>query len=816
MAEPFENPGKIDISLGLAGQEEIRQLIAAVGTLSESVQAARSFSAGMQNQAEQRMYQSFQREGAVPFESSVPADVQQRLSDAAGLAASTPQLAPDDTVVMGPSEGASQAGPTIDDDLSRETSRKRLGRFRNALTAPVRVPVDKALEALIPNQYAPRQMDVGGDPGDIDELRDIGQAPGGSSGGASRPPDVNPSDPAWFRTIQEPGVAAPITMPRFGEFTAQDALRMAARPFQLFASSRYGDAREQALQADPNADLSEIQAGGFTGRVAAALGRGAAVSPYIAHFGQTYLGMGGGSPGLFGAQFSPNYLARQGERMGYNLPGTLSDVPVVGGLADDLGVNFNLPSSVRLGMDLLKRGDSSVIGREFRRMREGMRYAGISNEERMTVQERLIDAGRLGAGGTEGDLSIGRSAFRILSSEGRMGAANPEQIMDALLQATQHGTTNLDAFTQQLQDVPTAADAARVGIDEMTQQMTEMGNFFQNEMGGFFAQGTRFAQDFARSTGLSPVVGQAALQNPMVQGMISMNTGTLPQTFGALPSGALTGGVLDTMELMMNVFRGSNQGGRVDIPGVGRMRTSGRQADMALAAQQMGMSLDVFQGLWNRRREARALTSLDMASDTFRDSFQRLGGSAAGRRALLHSRDPNDQIASAPEIGDLMRRANIGVEQRRDVQRLLRTDPNAAGRKINKIISEKSEKLRERMENKSKTKVDVDIAFSGAAAKWLREVGRKVDDQEANSRDSRAGRVNPNRRHRDPDAPSRKGHNFINDMLNPQSIFPGAPEFDFDQASQDIEEGMTNLDRDVGNKVRGAADDAVDFVGDLF
>lgn len=748
MAEPFQNPGQIDINLGLAGQEEIRQLIEGISALNASM---RSISAETANRTEQQVYRSFGEAATRGAEQLTPQQAQQQLFDASGQGASyptEPSIETDPTQTIGPSPSAST--PQQEQGAIRRALGASARRTGLIMRHPVTEGVDWALEGLIPNDYAGQ---IGGlDPADAAMAAEMGDYGLGASGGASQPPTppVASTDAAWWRSVNQTGMG-PIQMPRFGEFTTQDALRMAARPFELFASRRYGEAREAEIAAAAeegrDVDFSQIDVGGFTGRIAAGLGRASQLSPYVSHFSQQYLGFGG-TPGAFGFTGDPNTMIDRARREGRELGGAqqLGDLPIVGGQLDQLGLNFNLPAPVRALTDLLSNGRDSAFWREVTRVREANRYAGVDKGEAADFYDAMIAHGRTRQ---IDQREFMRTGFRLMSDEGIRGL-NRQIIEDFLTQGTQYDTSarNLEELANQLERIPESSKAARLGMDEMGQAVLEMANQFQ-EIGGTLKQGARFANDFANITGMSPQVGSQLLQNEFVQSTLSLQTGMLPQTLGALPSGTITGGIADTFEMLMDLYRGSSRGGIVDIPGAGRVRVGGRQADLALVGQQMGLTPEQTRAFSQRLPQIRATGNLTNAAQVFRSQLHQ--ATPAGRERMLTDRDPHNNLVGAPEIIRIAGRAGMSRDRQAELRRQFQTNPRAALRNVEKFAARRGQNLQQMLdENKTEVKVE----FTGAAKKFFKEYESKMSDRRRSKQDVQAGRKAASARSRQPDAPA--------------------------------------------------------------
>lgn len=703
--EPYSS-GEIDITLALAGQNEIATLVSTLTDLGNSINVLKAFDPNQHLAAQQNLVSGFQ---------------------AQGTAASVPTAWAAQAADLGQREGMSATG-----SHSAETTDEVLDAEEKA--------VRRALRDISEDETA--------------EIRPGRQ--GSQSDFASHPDHA----------MENAMVAGMLQMPGAGEGAGmQDFMNAASLPLKLgFASKlaggvarkRHVSAAEQAGYTTEEIDAGladDVTAGTGMMRASNILGSAAQYSPYIA-YGLGYFGAQQGSgPGVMGLQMNPTDIIAEQERRGYSgAGGTLQDLPLVGSAFEDLGINRDLPGIARLFMT---EAGGAALREQVERLKQRAKNAGLSTREQEIIEDALTTSGRMGPRQT-GDI---RSAiYRTLGDRqqgygGLLNSADPRMVTDAFLRATQMGVESLSGFEESMRGIPTAANAARVGIDEMIDQATAMGEYFQ-EIGGRFTQGFEFAQDWSRTTGLAAPIGQQVLSNPMVQGIIAGQTGLLPNQLGALPSGTLTGGVYSAMELMMDTFRGFTPDARVRIPGAGMVRVDGRQGDMAVAAQQLGMTPEAFERMWANRGRTKALTNLDLAMDAW----------DASRDRPMYGVNPNDNRVTGEEIGKIMQRAGIGREQRLEVKHLMSTDPQAARRRVNQLIEKKTVRDRRNLEKDSEQRVRLEL--TGEAKNWLREVRQGRNARRENAEAARRGERVGNAIFAGPGAPASARERMFNDVTD--------------------------------------------------
>lgn len=332
------------------------------------------------------------------------------------------------------------------------------------------------------------------------ELTDEGdiEAWGSSGGGgASRPPDgVLPDDPIErAKTIQ--GQLDPITVPRTGHFTVQNAVDMYSRRYL----SKAAEATDPATAERHLGMYDAIQ--GLNTQVLPPLSMiHQAVSQNVQQVAQF-------AHGLTGYGESMNAIPGDGGPFGKSL---------------DVG-------PVRIFNPATWSGAETKISD----MWQGAVHPGLTSGDISTIRENLS-----GIGSYEG-ASIGpynsdqlNTAFRGLTQYAPQLGNNP-LTAEMASKTLRYGTTSLDQFIRTMKDLPEAAKRAGVGIEQFQSDIDALAGPLGSDRGGTPFQGMQTAMALSNATGAPPAATTGLLTSEFGQGMLMARTGIPPWAQGTLP-----------------------------------------------------------------------------------------------------------------------------------------------------------------------------------------------------------------------------------------------------------------------------------------
>lgn len=665
MPEP-SNPGQIDVRL--LGGSEITSLQAAIKEMAASVNTFKQGSAELRVIAEQQMVQQPRpAPGASTAEGSVS-------FGGAGQ----------------PSAGASQGRVTLQQTLEDRDLRQRAAQSQDAATealaaataAPGRPQMPTTEEIFQPKGFIQRQLArTLPDTYERDVARAKGLTGGVSSGASTggrgsnllsgmpspgSAGDIDPNAEIWQHQAQELGLSGRIEMPQYGELTAQNKIFMAAQGLQ-----RVAQMRQRNLGEGDTSTFAQT-----TGTAAAAIGRASTWLPAVSLAGGYALGNRAGGQGLLGVNIRPSIGIDQYERAGVSQAGgTLQDVPLLGGIAERLGVNARLPTWMRALPPPIANliGADTPAGKAYwddlpDRIKARASTVGISDQEAQGIEEFMTASGRRGRG--DRGLNQRRAAYEFF---GRGGGGNvmdfgmgSEFFKQAARQA-ELGNDNMRDFLVTMKELPQAAKDAHLGIDEFGQQLTQLVEQFQT-IGGTQQGARRAGIDWTKATGTQPGTLGSLLENPYVSGMISANTGLLPQVIGALPQGQRTAEMYRAAKLIEGGFSGIGpQTQQIKGPNgevLGEYDVTARAQREALAAQTLGIPLNEYRIMMHNQRRATAVAPLQSGLEMLRRGVSQTAPGSAGRRRLASDTTDNS-IFSAREMTTYMGKHGIGSASER-------------------------------------------------------------------------------------------------------------------------------------------------------
>lgn len=647
------NPNAIDIGLTLLGPESeaaIAQLTTAIQAMNEHLQSADLPNTVANIQASNRVLQTYTRQDQV-FEGG-PSPTRARTQggvgtvsapeDAAGQAASRggTQEAAQTPVEGGYRRQGSPSGAGDDVvDLHEQSIPQRLGTFGRRLEATRGAPwrrqqadpsdpgarsyegrgaelADLALSMARPAGSTGREreeedpavtggvpsMGGGGNSGDGGD-----RSTGASSGG---PGDPQPNDPAlgWIRHARLQNLDQPIQFPRFGELTTQDKLRMASDWM----------ARNQ-LQRNDRAPEGQLP-GQMGGRAAAALGIAAnnyaqyrVIRDNISRFGEAVGVTRSGEQGQAGLGYS-----QQGGNVGFNIFGTEigGELPIIGPLASEAG-----RQNIRREFEIRRLGASPQIS------------TGQAREIYDTINQQ-------GYSGGEAD----NLALRLYQPLVRQGMS-PGVVGQATDEAYRYGNTSIEALRESLSNLGDMARNTRQSVDQAAEGLSAFAQTAA-EHGATLGSGLQTGREFVAATGQRAEVGARALQNPLFQAIAMRNTGLLPEQLGTMRGEEIASTQAQVVQMAMNMTRGFNRPRTervTDARGnVITRQISGRDAQIAVAAERAGMDVETFRQTLRHQDHQSRFTAAEAALGAWRDDVNRArAGDETGDRRGAATRAEN-------------------------------------------------------------------------------------------------------------------------------------------------------------------------------
>lgn len=580
---------------------------------------------------------------------------------------------------------------------------------------------------------------------------------GSSSRGASRggdpsavPPGAEPfrggEVPAWMgqaRTTNNP-----LSMPRFGEWTPQELLQRGSAYFGKKGQQKFG--QQVSTFEDEGMDrqkaqeqANEMGSGNFTGNVSAALGKASEYTVQTAVMGHLGDKVQSGFAKL-GVDSREGSNASLGEQMGYGT--SQLDIPGFGYVPVPKPLQMFDPRAIPLfggEMNAAQKGLETQIKAQW----GGREFSNLSSQRRNDIVTTGIQAGY--KDGAQLD-KYKNTMMGALSGDKALEALSTDKVQALYDQDLRHNNSAdaINKFKESIQGIPESANAARMNVDEFAGAMAEMGEFFTNEIGGTAAQAKDFSHQFAASTGQDPRIAQTLLQSPMVEGMISQQTGLRPNQFGALPSSVLIGSTYDALKQTEKLYEGSGpRTVEYEMGGETFTKTeTGKQAAEAQAAQEHGIGLDQYRSMMrDAKKSVQRSETLDMAK-TNKD--QRADGIRTGKLdkvgKVAHGGITQDGIVSNKELTKSMYESGFSKKQVADVYKL--APGGDRYNKIHSITSQMTNKDKTNPKEKaaSQTKVKIELGMSDEARRWVKEINRKVSTAKKAQDAQRDGKTSVN------------------------------------------------------------------------
>jgi hypothetical protein len=336
--------------------------------------------------------------------------------------------------------------------------------------------------------------------------RPISSGGGGRGGIPNRPPAPpapddfggnvpggGPNQPGWAQALDREGINPEarlgLTIPRLGEFTIQDKLNMYAQWMGRSAMRRQDD-------LDPGESL---------GRGATLMGRSAAGAAYLRDQSAAIVAVNREFQRLRGFAQGQEL---GGEALGFSRESSLGDVELLG-------------MGARLNFGVTSAAQREGLHQEFTQRRV-QAAAGVSGEEAQRI--RQIVAGMGYSGSLNADLQL--NMFRNLQQRG----IAPEAAAPLVDQGVRQGNSSIAGLRDIIYDLADAARSAHMTLEEATQSTAEYAEGVQ-EIGANYESALRNAATFTRM-GIDPRIAGQAMQSPMVQGILTAQTGLPPQLQG--------------------------------------------------------------------------------------------------------------------------------------------------------------------------------------------------------------------------------------------------------------------------------------------
>jgi hypothetical protein len=221
-------------------------------------------------------------------------------------------------------------------------------------------------------------------------------------------------------------------------------------------------------------------------------------------------------------------------RYGYDIaPHDLTGMGGLQGLGATVGtggggdISASLPFIGKVGMRIPFLDPQFLKGasEEWQRSKMAM-GAGINKTQANTIFDNLYQLGWLGGDRTN---DMRQSGAQIMKYNTQLG--NNPAVYQAMDKATRMGMQSLNEFVGVVKQIPDAAKAAHVSLDQMVQDGNALGELNQQQ-GGTYAAGFRSAQYISQLTGLPSGVFAQMFQNPLVQSQAMLNTGLGPWVQG--------------------------------------------------------------------------------------------------------------------------------------------------------------------------------------------------------------------------------------------------------------------------------------------
>lgn len=182
----------------------------------------------------------------------------------------------------------------------------------------------------------------------------------------------------------------------------------------------------------------------------------------------------------------------------------------------------------------LSSGALSGLGSMVGSFGTAMQTPGLSTQEAMGMQQSLAELGRFPGEWQTNEIMDAQT--KLFSRGGVLQelATNPDvlQMMDKGMRT---GSSSIKEITEMVEEIPTAAKTAHVGMGQMIADMKSYGELAESQGGTIFG-GAQQALQLAAATGQPASASMGMIDNPWAQSMIYRQTGTPSYMQGPLPA----------------------------------------------------------------------------------------------------------------------------------------------------------------------------------------------------------------------------------------------------------------------------------------
>jgi hypothetical protein len=523
---------------------------------------------------------------------------------------------------------------------------------------------------------------------------------GGSGANASIPPGMTEAQyklqPSPIPNVNlgqyNEGLSEGIKIPQFGDWQLNDKLQYARDLATRVAS--FGGYNQADIDAYNQGDMSAAPS--TIGRV------GAAAAGLLQRGYQNAATLHLISSGVKGVLGQGESFHSFGANLGYNPTGSSVGPSTVLGFRNPLSL---IPG---LGTAASTQGSQAFAQEMILRTN-----AGISGE----AAKQIIDS--LGEQGFSGNAldNLSQNLSVPLVQQGM----SPE-IASQFANATRNGDTSIQQLSDSLKNFGQIAIETREPINQAAESLLA---FMQTaeEFGSTQGQAAATGTQFSTITGLDPQILGEEYSNPLYQGYMMSQYGIMPSGLATADTGTQTAGMLGVLKLAMNSTSGLDTPTYRMIDGVRVMVQTGRERQIAQAAQLVGQSPAIAERLWRnqgRITAASRASSLLNSQEGWQNEMKKMeahGATLTGHEMeLLNSGKPDseggDSWVSWAKISNEARKAGVSAKDlaaySKDPLHERANDLNAALRKVGK---------QQIYNNQQK----VGIQFTGAAAKWFKQ-----------------------------------------------------------------------------------------------
>lgn len=328
----------------------------------------------------------------------------------------------------------------------------------------------------------------------------------GSSGGSSGASYPGGSA-GWAQQYRD--VHGPMTIPRAGEFTAQNLLEFAASSAATLANSKY------------------VSSGSTAQGLIAMMGQGSQwtadkVLPPLAMARQ------------YGSQFSQmsQGLENFGGSLGYQQTGAASLGPL--GTTNDISLgplNFRPPGINPAALQGIQQYAGSFM--------DAMTIPGLSTGQSAAFKQSLAERGWFPGQSQQQSMYDALTQLNITNPD----LATNSGVTDLMDKATRSGTTSMKDMLQVIKSIPDAAKQAHEGIQQMVADMNTFGDYSQSQGGTHFA-GQQQALQISSVTGMPASAMTGLINSPWTTSSIFRSTGQPDWMQGALPGSVKNQGAM--------------------------------------------------------------------------------------------------------------------------------------------------------------------------------------------------------------------------------------------------------------------------------